>query len=256
MTDVHNRPPPPSPEDLNVLAGEYVLGTLPAAERRAVQQRLPGDQALQQAVAEWEARLLPLTRLAEPVAPPAALWARIDQSLQAASAQQASPTVTTPPRANTERKPSVRWWDHLGLWRALAGSGFAMAAVLAAVLVTRTAPVAVPPQFMVVLVAPQDKAPGWVVQASSPRQISLIPLGVAEVPADKALEFWTKADGWSGPVSLGLVQPGQPLQIPLDKLPPLQPNQLFELTLEPPTGSPIGKPTGPIQFIGRAVKVL
>ena len=43
---------------------------------------------------------------------------------------------------------------------------------------------------------------------------------------------------------------------PLDKLPPLQPNQLFELTLEPPTGSPIGKPTGPIQFIGRAVKVL
>ena len=182
--------------------------------------------------------------------------ADVYQSLQATSAQSAAKPVTTPPRANTERKPSVRWWHHLGLWRALAGSGFAMAAVLAAVLVTRTAPVAAPPQFMVVLVAPQDKAPGWVVQASSPRQISLIPLGVAEVPADKALEFWTKADGWSGPVSLGLVQPGQPLQIPLDKLPPLQPNQLFELTLEPPTGSPIGKPTGPIQFIGRAVKVL
>src|SRR3989344_4659122 len=166
------------------------------------------------------------------------------------------PAVAAQPRAKPERKPSVRWWDHLGLWRALAGSGFAMAAVLPAVLVTRTAPVAAPPQFMGVLVAPQDKAPGRGVQASSPRQISLIPLGKAEVPADKALEFWTKADGWSGPVSLGLVQPGQPLQIPLDKLPPLQPNQLFELTLEPPTGSPIGKHTGPIQFIGRAVKVL
>lgn len=256
MTDVRNTPSTPSPEDLTVLAGEYVLGTLPAAERQGVQQRLPGDKALQQAVAEWEARLLPLTQLAEPIAPPAALWARIDQSLQAASAQSAATPVAAQPRAKTERKPSVRWWDHLGLWRALAGSGFAMAAVLAAVLVTRTAPVAAPPQFMVVLVAPQDKAPGWVVQASSPRQISLIPLGMAEVPADKALEFWTKADGWSGPVSLGLVQPGQPLHIPLDKLPPLQPNQLFELTLEPPTGSPIGKPTGPIQFIGRAVKVL
>lgn len=255
MTDVRNTPAPPLPEDLSVLAGEYVLGTLPAAERQGVQQRLPGDKALQQAVAEWEARLLPLTQLAEPIAPPAALWARIDQSLRAASPQQTA-TPVAPPRAETKCKPSVRWWDHLGLWRALAGSGFAMAAVLAAVLVTRTAPVAAPPQFMVVLVAPHDRAPGWVVQASSPRQISLIPLGVAEVPADKALEFWTKADGWSGPVSLGLVQPGQPLQIPLDKLPPLQPNQLFELTLEPPTGSPIGKPTGPIQFIGRAVKVL
>ncbi|MCF5827267.1 RNA polymerase subunit sigma-70, partial [Pseudomonas syringae] len=36
----------------------------------------------------------------------------------------------------------------------------------------------------------------------------------------------------------------------------LQANQLFELTLEKSTGSPIGKPTGPIQFIGRAVKVI
>ncbi|MDB5851339.1 MAG: polymerase subunit sigma-70, partial [Rhodoferax sp.] len=49
---------------------------------------------------------------------------------------------------------------------------------------------------------------------------------------------------------------GQTVRIPLDKLPPLQPNQLFELTLEPATGSPIDRPTGPIQFIGRAVKLL
>jgi anti-sigma-K factor RskA len=26
---------------------------------------------------------------------------------------------------------------------------------------------------------------------------------------------------------------------------------LIEITLEPPGGSPIGRPTGPIQFIGR-----
>ncbi|WKV91170.1 anti-sigma factor [Pseudomonas sp. B21_DOA] len=100
------------------------------------------------------------------------------------------------------------------------------------------------------------QGPGWVIQASNAREIQLIPLGVVEVPADKALEFWTKADGWSAPVSLGLVKPGQALSVPLDKLPPLQPNQLFELTLEGANGSPIGKPTGPIQAIGRAVKVL
>ena len=76
------------------------------------------------------------------------------------------------------------------------------------------------------------------------------------VPQDKSLQFWTKADGWSAPVSLGLVQPGQRLQIPLESLPPLQPNQLFELTLEPAAGSPTGLPTGPIQAIGRAVEVL
>ena len=81
------------------------------------------------------------------------------------------------------------------------------------------------PRFLVVLVAPQDKVPGWVVQASDTRSVSLIPLTTVEVPADKALEFWTKADGWQGPVSLGLVKPDQTLSVPLDKLPPLQPRR-------------------------------
>ena len=116
----------------------------------------------------------------------------------------------------------------------------------------------VTPQYMVVLVAPQDKAPGWVVQTatSDNHQLSLIPLGTTEVPQEKSLQFWTKADGWGGPVSLGLVKPGQTLRVPIDRLPPLEPNQLFELTLEPANGSPLDRPTGPIQFIGRAVKVL
>lgn len=86
--------------------------------------------------------------------------------------------------------------------------------------------------------------------------MQLVPIAAVQVPPDRALEFWTKADGWSAPVSLGLVKPGEPVRIPLDALPPLEPNQLFELTLEPATGSPIGRPTGPIQFIGRAVKMM
>jgi anti-sigma-K factor RskA len=113
-----------------------------------------------------------------------------------------------------------------------------------------------PPRFVVVLMAPQGREAGWVVQARDAHQIQLIPLAKFELPADKALQFWTKADGWSGPVSLGLVQPGQTLQVSLDRLPPLQPNQLFELTLEPSNGSQTGRPTGPVQAIGRAVQTL
>ena len=88
------------------------------------------------------------------------------------------------------------------------------------------------------------------------RQLSLVPLATATVPSQKSLQFWTKADQWRGPVSLGLVKPGQTLHVPLGKLPALEANQLFELTLEPENGSPIDRPTGPIQYIGRAVKVL
>lgn len=224
-------------DDLDQLAGEYVLGTLSAEQRQQVQQRLAHEPQLQAAVDAWEQRLLPLAELAQPVTPSALLWPRIERSLGSA----------------VRRSTSV--WDSLGLWRGLAAAGLAATLVLGGLLLTRVTAVNAP-TYLVVLVAPQDKAPGWVIQASNSREIQLIPLAVAEVPRDKALEFWTKGDDWQGPVSLGLVKPGQTLSVPLDKLPPLESNQLFELTLEPASGSPIGKPTGPIQFIGRAVKVI
>ncbi|MDB5869048.1 MAG: DNA-directed polymerase sigma-70 factor [Polaromonas sp.] len=242
-----------SPLDLDELAGEYVLGTLSAARRREVEQRLPGDAALRAAVQRWQEQLLPLASLAEPVEPPVQLWQRIEASIEKTTAQVAAPAM---PHRAARAGPSAGWWDSVKLWRGLAGTGFAAAAVLAAVLVTRLGALPAAPQYLVVLVAPQDKAPGWVVQANSTKQLSLIPLAQTAVPAEKSLQFWTKGENWNGPVSLGLVKPGQTIQIPLDKLPPLQPNQLFELTLEPVNGSPINRPTGPIQFIGRAVKVI
>lgn len=238
-----SRPTDETPQALDELASEYVLGTLSAEQRAEVQQRLRSDIALRNAVDSWERRLLGLTELAEPQTPSTHLWQRIERSVNALSRPSSTTREITP----------ATWWNRLPLWRGLTGAGLAASLLLGALLLTQTT---AKPTYLVVLVAPQDKAPGWVIQASNPREIQLIPLGVAEVPEDKALEFWTKAEGWQGPVSLGLVKPGQTLSVPVDKLPPLQPDQLFELTLENRTGSPIGKPTGPIQFIGRAVKVI
>jgi anti-sigma-K factor RskA len=232
--------------DHDELASEYVLGTLPAEQRIEVQKRLAREPDLRAAVDAWEQRLLALTELAEPQPPTPLLWGRIERSLNS-NVRRASqtPTVAQP----------ISWWNLLPLWRGLAGAGLVATLVLATVLLTPIAPVN-PTTYLVVLVAPQNQAPGWIIQASNPKEIQLIPLGIAQVPSDKALEFWTKADGWQAPVSLGLVKPGQTLSLPLDKLPPLEPNQLFELTLENPNGSQTGKPTGPVQFIGRAIKVI
>lgn len=240
----------PSPDDLQALAGEYVLGTLSAGGRRAVEARLPGDAALRSAIAGWEARLLPLTDLVAPVEPTGSLWERITHSV--AGLERRAAPVPVP----VSRVAPTGWWNNLALWRGLSAAGCAAAVLMASVLVLRE-PVAKPPQYLVVLVGPQDKAPGWVVQASARGgAVDLIPLVDSAVPAEKSLQFWTKADGWKGPVSLGLVRPGQTVHVPLSSLPPLQANQLFELTLEPAQGSPIDRPTGPVQFIGRAVKVL
>ena len=237
------KPEDNDPADLDALAGEYVLGTLDAQQRRSVEQRLAHEADLQAAVQRWEARLLPLNDLVPAQTPSRQLWPRIERSLNALN-------VPVP-----RTRASTSWWNLLPLWRGLSAAGLAATLVLGMVLLTAT-PTASPPAYMVVLVAPQNQAPGWVIQASNRQHIQLIPLGIAQVPSDKALEFWTKGDGWDGPVSLGLVKPGQTLSLPLDRLPPLEPNQLFELTLEGPNGSTTGKPTGPIQFIGRAVKVI
>ncbi|PRW92116.1 RNA polymerase subunit sigma-70, partial [Pseudomonas fragi] len=80
-------------------------------------------------------------------------------------------------------------WDLLAVWRGLAGAGLLTTLVLAGLLLTR--PPTADPSFVVVLVAPQSQAPGWVIQASHDQQIQLIPLGVMEVPSDKTLQFWT-----------------------------------------------------------------
>jgi anti-sigma-K factor RskA len=232
-----------TPEDI---AGLYVLGLLDAARRAEVERDMENDAALWARIADWEERLLPLTRMVEPEALPPGLWSRIERSLW--------PT----PSAAVASAPSSlvgRLWDSLAFWRSLAATGFAAAMLLAVVGLPGTQQAAAP-RFMVVLVAPDDKAPGWVVQASNEQSLKLIPLGVTEVPQAKALQFWTKGDKWKGPVSLGLVQPGRPLDVQMKELPPLEPNQLFEITLEPEQGSPIGRPTGPILYIGRAVKVM
>lgn len=230
----------------DALASEYVLGTLPEDEREYVEAALEHDAQLRAAVAWWEARLAPLAELAEPVTPSDKLWKRISGSIGGRSAKPAF-------RIRRNLRPA---WGDFNFWRGLVSAGVAFAVLFSVVLYVRKP--LMPPRYVVVLVAPQSQtqAPGWMVQAAGHDAVKLVPLGMTTVPQGRALEFWTKADDWQAPVSLGLVQPGQAVEIPLDKLPPLVPNQLFELTLEPATGSPVGRPTGPIQFIGRAVRLM
>ena len=77
----------------------------------------------------------------------------------------------------------------------------------------------------------------------------------APVPPGRALQFWTKPEGAAGPTSLGLVEPGRVTTLPVSVLPAVGTQQLFELTLEPATGSPIGRPTGPILYVGRTLRL-
>lgn len=218
-------------EEREALAGEYVLGTLDARAAAAVERAMAADPALRAAVAAWEARLAPLAALAPPEAPPPGLWERIEAALPG-----------TAPAAPAASRPAAGSW-----WRGWAIGASAVAAGLAALLVLRPAPE--PPRMMTVLLAARDQ-PAWLVEAERDGAIRLAALNPQQVPSDRVLQLWALPQGATAPTSLGLIPPAGRVTVTPAGIRP-EPGMLIEISLEPAGGSPIGRPTGPILFIGR-----
>ena len=230
---------PVDPIERAATAAEYVVGTLTPAEHNEVAQAMARDTGLQRDVYFWQDKLLAMTRMLTPVEPSPAVWSRIEHSINQAKAGR-SAAVSQP------------WWEGLAFWRF----GAAFASVLAVVLALQLRPVDAPvpgTRYLAVLQSPDKPDAGWIVEAAVGGKLRLIPLGTTTVAPQKALQFWTKTKDASAPTSLGLVPPDRVTEIDVASLPALEREQLFELTLEPETGSPIGRPTGPILYVGRTV---
>jgi anti-sigma-K factor RskA len=217
---------PTDPVERDALAAEYVLGTLDAQTARQVEQAMETDTALRDQVAAWEARLAPLTALAPPEAPPPGLWARIETALDG-------------PAAAAAARPSR-------FWRFWALGASAVAAGLAVFLVLRPVP---EERLMTVLLTQRDQ-PAWLVEADG-GALRLASLNPQPLPADRVMQLWALPQGATAPTSLGLIPAEQGrLTVTPSSLRP-EAGMLIEITLEPPGGSPTGRPTGPILFIGR-----
>jgi len=210
-------------EERQGLAGEYVLGTLDAAEAASVRD----DPSMAAAVAEWEAMLAPLHALLPPEAPPADLWARIERTLDGPS-----PTV---------RRAPAPWFS-----RFWAIGATAVAAGLAALMVMQRPE---PAPLMTVLLTSRE-APAFLVEADRGGEIRLAALNNQTVPEGRVRELWALPAGATAPTSLGLVPEDGRIRVRPAMIRP-EPGMLIEITLEPPGGSPIGRPTGPVLFIGR-----
>jgi anti-sigma-K factor RskA len=226
-------------DERDAAAAEYVLGTLSSDDQAAIAAALPHDRALNAAVYAWQDRLLALSTRAAPVNPSASLWRRIDIALNA-------PT----PRATAAAPPP--WWQRLRLWQGLSAAALASSLLLSVLLLQRPqAPAGT--RYVAVLQSPTDQSTGWVVELQGDRLRLLPTATTGATPPGRSLQFWTKLEGAAAPTSLGLVQAGQTLELPLSRLPGVGPQQLFEITLEPEGGSAVGRPTGPILFVGRSV---
>ena len=230
------------PSLADALAAQYVAGTLRGGARRRFEALLPGHPLLRAAVDDWRARLMPLTAVVMPEAPPAGTWARIEQRLwpQAAAAAPAD-------------NPS--WWRGLAFWRGASGLA-TVAAVGLAVLLANPGPQA--PPVVVVLQGTEAGGPalGSIVASVSGDGRSLVaqPLQTVAMPAGRTLELWA-VPPQGAPRSLGLISAQGATVIRREKLPlallDARNTAALAVSVEPAGGSPTGAPTGPVVFAGK-----
>jgi anti-sigma-K factor RskA len=233
------------PQERQAATGEYVLGTLSPQDQATFDDALAQNPALQAEVYAWQDRLLGLSQRVAPASPSAQLWPRIDAALGAMAA-------AAMPRPSTAAR--LPWWQRLGLWQGLSGLAVAASLVMAVLLSQRSSMAPEGERYVAMLQSPSDQTTGWVVEIRTGGPVRLRPVSdTGVIPSGRSLQFWTKPKGAAGPTSLGLVKAGQPLELPVSRLPGVGAQQLFEITLEPEGGSTIGRPTGPILYVGRTM---
>ena len=212
-------------------AAEYVLGTLDPQAAEALREAARKDRELAREIYRWQDRLLPLSARVVPAAPQPETWTR----LHAKVSRPISPR---------------RWWQSLRLWQGLVVATLVVAVGLS-IQVARI-PEWSQVRYVALLQTPQQNI-GWVVDLADVNTVRLRPVGaLPERPPGSAWQFWTKPQGASRPTSLGLVPANGVIDVPRSKLPALENQQLFEVTLEPEYGSP----TGPILAVGRMAALI
>lgn len=253
------------PQLVDLLAAEYVLGTLRGGARRRFQRYADRDTAIRRAVDEWQRRIAPLAELAEPRMPPASVWEAIERRLNLVASRDAARPHTV---VETPARPARSLFDNLAFWRgwALGVTGFAALAVVVAVRsllpsanVQPTAPtVAQQPETAVSHVAVLNNKEAHPVMLvawdEAHSTMTLHPLGTVNLPPGKTMQLWgIPASGH--PVSLGLLPDSASGKVTSGQQKP-ESYAALAVSIEAPGGSPNhDAPTGPVVFTGKLLPV-
>jgi len=266
-------------ETPDILAAEYVLGTLDAVERAQVEALAESDPVFARMVKDWEKRLGELHAMVDAVEPPPETWQRIRFRLGAGDRREPLRLPELPPR---EPDPAVvvDLRTRMGRWRNLARGLGALAAVLALVVagaaigllplgrprpveIARPAGPAAPagpqaaPRFVAVL--QRDAAsPAFIVTVDVAARSLTVRRVAAEPESGKSYELWLVSDRYPAPRSLGVLGNADFTAPPT--LAAYDPDTIsratYAVSLEPEGGSPTGAPTGPVLFTGKLVETV
>lgn len=234
-----------NPELRDLLAGEYVLGTLAGAARRRFERLLRDDMALREEVAAWERRLAPLVDAVPELTPPARIWRGIERRVLPGGARESL-------------------WERIGFWRPLALATSAFFVVLVCyvvVLSTREveappAPIATAPAVeYVTMLNDKESQATWVVSSADFSEMTVKTLRPLPADPNKAYELWLVPGNDQPPRSLGLMptEGSKTVKVPREMREALAAGKVLAVSVEPPGGSPTGLPTGPVLYHGQIV---
>ena len=211
-------------DDLNDLAGEYVLGTLAGADRVAFEGRLQRDTDAMRAVALWAQHLQPLADAVTPTIPAPQLWQRIERDLG------------LPTRTKT-RAP---------MWIAAAVA----AAIVAVAFLFPDLYMKPDVNAVAQLAPPTGGEPAFVVSVLDEQEKLLIRAANVTQQPNNSYELWVVPQT-GAPVSLGVIeQTGETERDVAENLRELLvPGGTLAVSLEPVGGSTTGAPTT-VMFVG------
>lgn len=219
----------------DAVAAEYVLGALPADERRAVARRIETDPDFARLVDHWEALLAPMAGAYPEVEPPASVKQGLDRRL-----------FTSPAPA----KSAGGLWHNLAFWRGLAAAAIA-ALVLAIAVPLLDGPAGSPATRLVASLAAEGSDVRYMAVYDPIAQ----DIGLSHVsgprPSGRDFELWVIV-GDGAPKSVGVIPEGETahLKPPAAARELVSEGALFAISVEPQGGSPTGQPTGPVVAAG------
>jgi anti-sigma-K factor RskA len=224
-------------DECTALAGEYVLGTLSAADRRRVERLRVDDARLDREIEAWEARLAPLSQTLDEVPAPDGLLPLIEAELDR---EAVTVSIEDAPSRGHGRARLAYAAGFVALMIGL-GSGYYIRDVLP------------PPQGQsyIAVVNRDAGLPALIVKVDlAGRQVSVRPVS-AEKPADNDLELWYVGPD-AAPRSLGVIDVATPMTADLDRN-GFAADGVLAVSVEPRGGSPTGAPTGPVVYSGQLI---
>lgn len=234
------------PDDIDMTAAEFVLGTLGRAERETVTLRRASDARLDARIAEWERRLAPLQSQVPGVEPAADLLPAIEARI--AATRQLRPTER-PDQAGIPDQAGatiIRLERSLAWWRRAAAIATAAAAALLVTVLVREPQGARGPQTFVAVFQKDDKQPAFVMSIDlASRELTVRAVTADRQLADQTYQLWIVADQLGpAPRSLGLLNPAldQHRRHLGEFEPAVLRNATFGISIEQAGGSRTGRP--------------